>query len=71
MKEITVTVIKYQASDGKIFDKKDDCIFHEKILTGKIIKCVHCGGTGKIDAFGDGREYWECNDCRGNGYIMK
>lgn len=30
MKEIQVT--KYEANDGKIFDKKEDCISWEKII---------------------------------------
>ncbi len=34
----------------------------------KKYKCIHCGGTGKLEVHGPGETYTRtCRDCRGSG----
>lgn len=60
----------YQANDGKLFDKKEDAIHYEKLLNGSIkkaIRCLNCGGSGKINMYGDSGVFVMCTCCWGSG----
>ncbi|MGB5794095.1 hypothetical protein [Poseidonibacter sp.] len=71
MKKIEVSIVKFEASDGKIFDTEEKAIFYEKKLNGIIRTCKECGGSGKCDMYGDGRVFVTCNICNGKGYVEK
>jgi uncharacterized protein YbaR (Trm112 family) len=69
MKEIQVTVTKFEAVDGKVFDRKDDCIHHEEMLSGKRVVCPVCRGTRYYREPGPGGEEVLCPECKGNGWV--
>lgn len=71
MKEIEVTVIKYETNDGRFFGNKQSAMFHEGLLDGSIKVCSHCDGVGEIDSYGDGRVFHKCSECKGSGYLHK
>ena len=55
MKEIKVSVTKYETTDGRIFGNKESEKLHEGILDGSVKVCSRCKGSGEIDPYGDGR----------------
>lgn len=71
MEKIIDEVEKYRANDGKIFNDKEDCIHHEKMLSGERKICPNCEGKGKVDPTNDGREYWTCSTCNGKKWVEK
>lgn len=70
MKPIQVAVTKYQAEDGKVFDSEEDCIHHEKMLSGIRKTCPSCNGLGNDQGYGTG---WvqTCGGCKGRGWVEK
>lgn len=70
MKEIIVEVIKYQAIDGNVYDKYEDCHHHEMILSGKRRVCITCFGGGEIPDEGNYHKV-KCHDCNGKGWQEK
>lgn len=75
MKEIAnqVTVVKYEANDGTIFNTREDALFRDDELAGKKMLCTECRGEKEvtIDPYGDGRQFitQDCNTCKGKGYL--
>lgn len=78
----TVKYAVYIAKDGKEFETKNKCIFHEKKLDGIIKECPECHGKGKItkeyeyDNYHTGAPeksiiYPTCTKCNGKGYLEK
>lgn len=71
MKEIEVTVTKYQTEDGRVFGNKESATIHEGLLNGSIKVCPRCDGSGEVDIYGDGRIFNECSQCKGAGRLYK
>ena len=70
MKEIEVTVIKYQAEDGEIFDNPNEAEHYERILKGTRRTCPECKGTGMVLS-NDMRYMEPCQDCNKKGWQEK
>lgn len=71
MKQIKVSVTKYEANDGKIFDSEEECIHYEKMKSGQRKICDSCKGGKTIDPYGDGKTKWKCPMCDGKGWVEK
>ena len=71
MKTIKIEVEAFKAIDGKIFKTKEACEDHEMRLNGDRITCPECFGKNKVDYFGDGKQYDQCGECEGKGYLDK
>jgi hypothetical protein len=69
MKVIQKTVDVYLSDDGRTFDTKEACEHHEKIVKGERKICTNCGGTRKVDPYGDGMVYTPCGTCDGKGWL--
>ena len=69
IKEIKVSIIKYETDDGKIFDTIEKAHDHVLRTNGMRKQCPACLGVGKIDPFGDGRDYIRCPNCQAKGYV--
>lgn len=48
MKQIEVTVIKYQTEDGEIFDNPKEAEHYERIINGIRRVCPSCKGTTRV-----------------------
>ena len=68
--------------DGKEFEKEQDCIHHEKILTGERKLCSDCEGTGTVFVTEEFEDHHtgvmrslegktKCKTCGGKGYLEK
>ena len=82
IKRRTVEYTMYVAKDGTEFEKKKDCILHEKMLNGDIIECPECHGKGTVaeeyeyDNYHTGEPetmtiHPTCTKCNGRGYLEK
>ena len=72
MKEIIVSVRKYESIDGKVFDTEDECNHYEKLLSGERKICHNCNGRGRTpDEEYRYPDYYECGTCNGKGWLEK
>jgi DnaJ-class molecular chaperone len=71
IKAIQVTVTKYQTEDGQIHDTESDAMIHERFVSGLRKVCDGCGGAGRVDPYGDGRQSVTCPTCRGKKFLEK
>lgn len=71
MEIVKVQATKYKTKDGRLFDREKDAELHELFLDKKAKSCRDCGGTGKSDLAGDGRQFSICGACKGKGYLLK
>ena len=69
--ETTITVKRFEAIDGEVFETKEQCIHHEKILDGSRIIYPSCHGAKNFDPYGDGRGIITCRKCNGTGFLDK
>lgn len=69
IKEVKVSITKYQTDDGKIFDTIEKAHDHALRNEGLRKPCRTCGGIGNIGPFGDGRDFIPCFNCSGKGYV--
>ena len=78
----TVEYNFYIAYDGKEFDNKKDCIFHDRLVNGEIKICEECKGKGYfIEEYEDDNyhtgapetytRHVDCKCCKGKGYLEK
>lgn len=70
MKEIEVTVIKYQTEDGRIFDNPKEAEHYERLKNGTRRLCEECKGTGRMLS-NDMRSTVPCTDCNQKGWQEK
>lgn len=70
MKEIEVTVIKYQTEDGEIFDNPNEAEHYERMLKGIRRVCTSCKGSGRVLSV-DMRSTEPCQDCNQKGWQEK
>lgn len=62
-KKEVVTIRKYKAIDGTMFDSMEDCLRYELTLKVKKRKCDKCNGVGFVMG-------WDlCPKCNGERYI--
>lgn len=84
-KEIRTKTVEYPVyitDDGKEFDRKQDAVIHEKLLSGEIKECPECHGKGQVleeqeyDNYHTGVPekstfFVTCTRCNGKGYLEK
>ena len=81
-KKEVVTIRKYKAIDGTMFDSIEDCLRYERTLNVKKRKCDKCNGVGFVmgrwvepfDNYDighiEGHHEWDlCPKCNGERYI--
>jgi len=71
MRQIIVQATKYEAKGGSVHDTEQECEHHEKVVQGTRKQCSHCGGAGVNDPYGDGRHLYQCDYCKGKGWVEK
>ena len=81
--EKTITVSKYKASDGTVFDTEYQCLDYEKRKNGERIECPRCGGRGGFNyrteivrneltcQYEEVGFHDTCTKCGGKGYLDK
>ena len=79
----TVTYDVYVANDGEEFSTEEECVGHEKMLSGERKICPECHGQGWVygryippydhwdGPMGGYHETHKCEKCNGKGYLEK
>ena len=71
MERVVISVEKYKAKDGKLFDTQTEVIDHELRLSGSRKTCPQCRGTGKYGTYEQYSIAEKCDNCKGKGYLDK
>ena len=68
IKEVTVSIKKYQDSNGINHDTFNGAELAQAKIDGRAKVCPSCNGTKRYENE-DGRGYYQCNSCDSNGLV--
>lgn len=73
MKEVVMSVIKYESLDGNIYDTEKECQLRDDIHKGIARICPNCNGKGEeiVEDWGYRNYEQTCRECNGKGHQYK